>query len=145
MGKSDPDTAAKCLTPDATTLAKGFGKFAGIRHYDRIIGTIAAFKQLVPSGMSPIIHTITAEETRVTVEFEGEATLANGASYCNQYCMVFTLLDGKIKHANEYFSTKLADEVVYRGGVRAPTGRWKIVVVHVSWPRDPRVDRSEEY
>jgi ketosteroid isomerase-like protein len=113
MGKSDPDTAAKCLTLDATTLAKGFGKFAGIRHYDRIIGTIAVFKQLVPSGLSPIVHTITAEEDRVTVEFEGDATLANGASYCNQYCMVFTLLDGKIKHVNEYFCTKLADEVLY--------------------------------
>jgi ketosteroid isomerase-like protein len=113
MGKSDADTAAKCLAPDATTLAKGFGKFAGIRHYDRIIGTITVFKQLVPSGLSPIVHTITAEEDRVTVEFEGDATLANGASYCNQYCMVFTLLDGKIKHVNEYFCTKLADEVLY--------------------------------
>jgi ketosteroid isomerase-like protein len=113
MGKSDPDTAAKCLAPDATTLAKGFGKFAGIRHYDRIIGTIAVFKQLVPSGLSPIVHTITAEENRVVVEFEGDATLANGAAYCNQYCMVFTLLDGRIKHVNEYFCTKLADEVLY--------------------------------
>ena len=113
MGKSDPDTAAQCLAPDATTVAKGFGKFAGVRHRDRIIATIAVFKQLVPSGLSPIVHTITAEEDRVTVEFEGDATLANGASYCNQYCMVFTLSDGKIKHINEYFCTKLADEVLY--------------------------------
>ena len=113
MGKSDPDTAAKCLAPDATTLAKGFGKFAGVRHRDRIIATIAVFKQLVPSGLSPIVHTITAEEDRVTVEFEGDATLANGAAYCNQYCMVFTLSEGKIKHINEYFCTKLADEVLY--------------------------------
>ena len=113
MGKSDPDTAAKCLAPDATTLAKGFGKFAGVRHRDRIIATIAVFKQLVPSGLSPIVHTITAEADRVTVEFEGNATLANGAAYCNQYCMVFTLSEGKIKHINEYFCTKLADEVLY--------------------------------
>jgi hypothetical protein len=27
--------------------------------------------------------------------------------------MVFTLRDGKIKHVNEYFCTKLADEVLY--------------------------------
>ena len=113
MGKSDPDTAAKCLAPDAITTAKGFGKFAGVRHRDRIIATIAVFKQLVPSGLSPIVHTITAEADRVAVEFEGDATLANGASYCNQYCMVFTLSDGKIKQINEYFCTKLADEVLY--------------------------------
>ena len=113
MGQSDSETAATCLAPDATTLAEGFGKFSGVRHYDRIIGTIAVFKLLVPSGLSPVVHTVTAEDNRVIVEFEGQATLADGASYCNQYCMVFTLADGKIKHVNEYFCTKLADEVLY--------------------------------
>ena len=113
MGRSDAATAATCLTPDATTLAKGFGKFAGVRHYDVIVATIAAFKQLVPTGLSPTIHTVTAEGDRVVVEFEGNATLINGASYNNQYCMVFTLRDGRIRQVNEYFCTLLADQVLY--------------------------------
>jgi ketosteroid isomerase-like protein len=113
MGKSDATTAATCLAPDATTVAKGFGKFAGVRHYDRIVGTIAAFKQLVPTGLSPIIKSVTAEGDRVVVEFEGNATLSNGASYCNQYCMVFEVRDGRIKRVNEYFCTVLADTVLY--------------------------------
>lgn len=113
MGRSDPATAATCLLPGATTLAKGFGKFAGIRQHPRILATIEGFKELVPSGLSPTIHTITAEGDRVAVEFEGNATLRNGAAYNNQYCMVFTMRDGKIKHINEYFCTKLADEVLY--------------------------------
>ena len=113
MGRSDADTAATCLAADAFTMAKGFGKFAGARHFDTIVRTIAAFKELIPSGLSPSIHTVTAEGDRVAVEFEGNATLSNGASYCNQYCMVFTVRDGKIKQVNEYFCTKLADEVLY--------------------------------
>jgi ketosteroid isomerase-like protein len=113
MGSSDPTTAAQCLAPDAITVAKGFSKFAGVRHYDVIIGMIGAFKQLVPTGLSPTIHTVTAEADRVVVEFEGNARLANGKSYCNQYCMVFTLRDGKIKQVNEYFCTLLANEVLY--------------------------------
>lgn len=113
MGRSDAATAATCLTPDATTLAKGFGKFAGVRHYDVIVGTIAAFKQLVPTGLSPTIHTVTAEGDRVVVEFEGNATLVNGQPYDNQYCMVFTMRDGRIRHVNEYFCTLLADQVLY--------------------------------
>ena len=40
MGKSDPASAAACLAPDAFTVVKGFGKFAGVRHYDQIVGTI---------------------------------------------------------------------------------------------------------
>jgi ketosteroid isomerase-like protein len=113
MGKSDAAKAAPCLAPDAFTLAKGFSKFAGVRHYDTILATITAFKELVPTGLSPIIHSVTAEGDRVAVEFEGNATLRNGASYCNQYCMVFTLRDGKISQVHEYFCTKLADEVLY--------------------------------
>jgi ketosteroid isomerase-like protein len=42
-------------------------------------------------------------------EFEGDATLANGERYCNQYCMAFTLRDGKITQVNEYYCTILAD------------------------------------
>jgi uncharacterized protein len=106
MGRSDPAAAAACLAPDATTVA-------GVRDYDRILATIEWFKHAVPTGLSPTINTVTAEGDRVAVEFEGNATLANGKSYCNQYCMVFTLRDGKIKHVNEYFCTILADEVLY--------------------------------
>jgi uncharacterized protein len=84
-----------------------------VRHYDVIVGTIAAFKELVPSGLSPTIHTVTAEGERVIVEFEGKATLVNGAQYNNQYCMVFTMRDGRIQHVNEYFCTLLADQVLY--------------------------------
>jgi ketosteroid isomerase-like protein len=113
MGKSDPETAATCIGPDAFTLAKGYGRFAGVRRHDTILATIAAFKELVPTGLSPTIHTVTAEGERVAVEFEGNAKLRNGESYCNQYCMVFTVRDGKIRQVNEYFCTKLADEVLW--------------------------------
>ena len=113
MGTSDAATAATCLAPDAFTLAKGFGKFAGVRRFETIVGTIAAFKQLVPTGLRPEVQSVTAEGDRVVVEFEGNATLCNGKPYCNQYCMVFTLRDGKIKQVNEYFCTVLADEALW--------------------------------
>jgi uncharacterized protein len=113
MGTSDAATAATCLAPDAYTLAKGFGKFAGVRPYDTILATIAAFKQLVPTGLSPEVRTVTSEGDRVVVEFEGNAKLSNGEDYNNQYCMVFTLKDGKIKQVNEYFCTILADQKLW--------------------------------
>ncbi len=113
MGKGNAEDAAPCLAPDAFTLAKGFGKFAGMRQHDLILATIGAFRKLVPDGMQPVIQSVTGEGDRVVVEFEGNATLSNGASYCNQYCMVFTLQGGRIKQVNEYFCTILADEVLY--------------------------------
>jgi len=113
MGRGDAATAARCITDDAFTLAKGFGKFAGVRTHDTILATIEAFGKLMPDGMEPEIHTVTAEGDRVVVEFEGNGTLSNGDKYCNQYCMVFQLRGGKICQVNEYFCTILADEVLW--------------------------------
>lgn len=113
MGCSDGATAATCLAEDAFTLAKGFGKFTGVRRYDTIVGTIDAFKQLLPTGLCPEIKSVIAEGDRVVVEFEGNATTCDGQPYHNQYCMVFILADGKIKQVSEYFCTLLAEEVLW--------------------------------
>lgn len=113
MGSSDAAGAAVCLAPDAFTLAKGFGKFAGVREYETIVGTIAAFNTLLPTGLRPEFVSFTAEGDRVVVEFEGNAETCDGKPYNNQYCMVFTVIDGKIKHVNEYFCTKTADDVLW--------------------------------
>ncbi len=106
----DAETAKTCLAPDAVTIAKGFGKLSGPRPYELIVATTAAFKDLIPTGLRPTFHTVTAEGDRVAVEFEGDATLVNGERYANQYCMVFTLEGGLIKTVNEYYCTILADE-----------------------------------
>lgn len=113
MGRGDAEAAAPCITGETFTLAKGFGKFAGVRTHDTILATIAAFRELMPGGMEPTIQSVTAEEDRVVVEFEGNGTLVNGEPYCNEYCMVFTMQDGKIKQVNEYFCTLLADQVLW--------------------------------
>lgn len=113
MGTSDPELAATCLAADAYTVTKGFGRFTGVRPAEAMIGMIEAFKKMVPTGLSFTIHTVTAEGERVVVEAEGNAVTAQGKPYCNQYCFVFTLADGKIKQLNEYFCTVLADEVLW--------------------------------
>lgn len=113
MGSSDGAAAIPCLHPEAFTNAKGFGKFAGIRRYETIVGTIDAFKQLLPTGLRPQIKSVTAEGERVVVEFEGNAVTSEGKPYCNQYCMVFTMREGRIGQVNEYFCTILADEVLW--------------------------------
>ena len=113
MGKGDTATAGTCLHPEAVTIAKGFGKCSGIRHIDRILGTIEAFRDLIPDGLKVTIHSLLSEDDQVAVEFEGDAVLYNGTPYCNQYCMIFTVEEGKIKQVNEYFCTILADETLY--------------------------------
>lgn len=108
----DAETAKTCLAPDAVTYAKGYGKLSGPRAYEIIIATTATFKNIIPSGLCPSFKSVIAEGDKVAVEFEGDATLANGERYCNQYSMIFTLYGGKIKSVNEYYCTLLADEKI---------------------------------
>lgn len=113
MGAADPARAASCLAPECRAVAKGFGKFAGARPYETMIGTIDAFKKLIPTGLRPRILSVTAEGERVAVEWEGDGVTADGAPYCNQYCMVFIVRDGLIRQVNEYFCNVLADRVLW--------------------------------
>ena len=112
FSRGDVEATKACLAPDAVAIAKGFGKLSGRRSYEFIVATTGTFKEIIPSGLRPVFKAVTAEGDRVAVEFEGDATLANGERYCNQYCMVFTLRDAKIEQVNEYFCTILADEKI---------------------------------
>jgi ketosteroid isomerase-like protein len=113
MGTCDRDEAIACLDPSAFTIAKGTGKFAGIRRYETMIGTIEALKFLLPTGLRPKILSVTAEGDRVAVEWEGDAVTQEGRPYCNQYAMVFFLREGRIVQVNEYFCNVLADDVLW--------------------------------
>lgn len=113
MSNGDAETADTCVGPNAFTVAKGYGKFAGVRERDIMVGTIAAFKQLVPEGLNIDVKSVTAQDDRVVVEFEGDSKTCEGVPYKNQYCMVFMMEDGKIKQVNEYFCNIHADEVLW--------------------------------
>ena len=124
MASNNPELADECVAEDGIAIAMGTTKFAGVRNRDQMVGGIELFKRMIPTGLRFTIGDVTAEGNRVVVEAKGNAVTAAGTPYRNQYCFVFTLKDGKIKKAHEYFCTKLADEVLWpvaekAGGMRA--------------------------
>jgi uncharacterized protein len=112
FSRADTEAVKACLAPDAVVHSKGFGKLSGTRTYEFIVATTGAFKDVIPSGLQPHFLSVTAEGERVIVEFEGNATLANGERYANQYCFVITFANGRIKQVHEYYCTVLADEKI---------------------------------
>jgi ketosteroid isomerase-like protein len=71
-----------------------------------------AFMAVVADMRMEVLST-TAEGDRVAIEAEGNGVTHEGTPYRNQYCFVVTVRDGKIVQANEYFCTKLADQVLW--------------------------------
>lgn len=123
INRSDAATVQSCLAPGATTVSKGFSKIAGVRSANEMVGMIDALKILLPTGLGLTIRSVTAGGDRVVIEAEGDTKTSAGKPYCNQYCFVITLADGKVKHVNEYFCGVLANEVI-----------WPLVEPRVSQP-----------
>lgn len=113
MSTSDATLADTCVAEGAFTVAKGYGKFSGVRERETMVGTISAFNQLLPTGLNIEVLSVTSQDNRVVVEFEGNATTCDNKAYQNQYCMVFIMEEGKIKQVNEYFCNIHADEVLW--------------------------------
>lgn len=113
MSTGNAELGAACLAPDAFTLTKGHGKFAGRREADVMIAMIAGFEAVLPTGLRLSVKNVIAGGDHVAVEAEGDGVTAAGVPYRNQYCFVFTLADGKVKQLNEYFCTVHADEVLW--------------------------------
>ena len=113
MSTSNPELAESCLASNAFSVAKGYGKFAGVRQRDVMVGTIDAFAKLLPTGLQLEVKSVIASGNTVAVELEGDGRTFQGTPYRNQYCMVYMLEDGKICQVNEYFCTVHADEVLW--------------------------------
>lgn len=113
MSTADAELAEPCLTIDAYTISKGFGRFAGVRPREVMLGTIGAFTQLLPGGLRLEVQRVIEGEDCVVVECQGKASTYEGMPYNNQYCFIFTMRDGRIARVDEYFCNVLADSVLW--------------------------------
>jgi len=112
MSEADVEAQERLLAPDAFTNTMGFAGVSGRRDRATMIATVAAFRDIVPTGFRPTVEKVVAEGDTVVLEWRGDAVLANGVPYGNEYVFIFTFENGKIKQLNEYFCTVLADRTI---------------------------------
>ena len=112
LGRGDAELVKTVISEDLIAVAKGSGVGAGSRNYAEIIAIFDMFSTITKTGLNPTILSVTAEDDRVVVEWDGHCTLINGAVYDNHYVHVFFVRDGKIRELHEYFDTLLTNEVL---------------------------------
>jgi len=113
-GNNDAATVEACVDPDGLSVAKGTSRFTGPRRFGtNFAATIEAFKKIIPTGLRYRVCSVTAEGDRVVVQAEGDAITQDGKPYCNDCCFVCTVINGRVVHIDEYFCTKMADDVLW--------------------------------
>ena len=110
LGSGDVEAMKKLLTEDAKAVCIGTCIMSGTRDKAEILAALTMLGQVTKNGIEFKILNMTAEADRVSCEFEGVSTLANGKSYNNQYHFLVFLRDGKISLVKEYMDTKLVDD-----------------------------------
>lgn len=68
---------------------------------------------LALAGPNPLtVSRMIAEADCVVVQARGNAVTRAGESYCNSYCMIFRLVDGRVVEITEYADTALIERAL---------------------------------
>lgn len=73
--------------------------------YGRVRAVTQGARKTIP------LHFIAGDD-HVVVEARGDMTNKQGVPYCNEYCLVFRLADGKIVEMREYQDSTLCERVL---------------------------------
>lgn len=62
-------------------------------------------------GISTTVHRLIAENDFVVAQTSGAAETQDGRAYCNSYCWIIRIRDGKFAEVTEYMDTELITSV----------------------------------
>ncbi|MFG1948334.1 nuclear transport factor 2 family protein [Nonomuraea sp. NPDC048826] len=121
FAERDLEKIAACFTEDAEWLAPaGNATAVALDVPSHMVGRNAIarfiaddFPRLFTRDVSVSFRGVYAEGDRVVVEETMSATLANGNSYVNDYCLIFEVRDGLIHRVREYMDTARGHRMVF--------------------------------
>ena len=77
-----------------------------------VIGELFAALRRKMDRITTIAHRFIADGDHVAVEARGANTTKAGVPYCNTYCFVFRVADGKLAELTEYMDSELVTAVL---------------------------------
>ena len=116
VSRGDVDAFMNALADEVTWTFFGTHRFAGtFRGKEELVAKLfTPLGEVLDGGIHVRIDTLTAEDDRVVIEAKGSAKAKSGQRYDNDYCIVVTVADGKIRHVREYLDSELVTSVFGR-------------------------------
>jgi ketosteroid isomerase-like protein len=113
LAKSDSRPFVDAMADDFRWSMVGSNKWA--RTYagkQAVIGELFAALRRKMDRITTTAHRFIADGDHVAVEARGANTTRTGLPYCNTYCFVFRLADGKLAELTEYMDSELVTAVL---------------------------------
>jgi ketosteroid isomerase-like protein len=77
-----------------------------------VVGELFAALRAKMDRITTVAHRFIADGDHVAVEARGANTTRDGRPYCNNYCFVFRVADGKLAELTEYMDSELVTAVL---------------------------------
>jgi uncharacterized protein len=113
LAKSDSRPFVAAMADDFRWTMVGSNKWA--RTYagkQAVIGELFVALRAKMDRITTIAHRFIADGDHVAVEARGANTTRAGVPYCNTYCFVFRVADGKLAELTEYMDSELVTAVL---------------------------------
>jgi ketosteroid isomerase-like protein len=113
LAKSNSRPFVDAMADDFRWTMVGSNKWA--RTYagkQAVIGELFTALRRKMDRITTIAHRFIADGDHVAVEARGANTTRAGLPYCNTYCFVFRLADGKLAELTEYMDSELVTAVL---------------------------------
>ena len=113
LAKSDSRPFVAAMADDFRWTMVGSNKWA--KTYagkQAVIGELFAALRTKMDRITTIAHRFIADGDHVAVEARGANTTKAGVPYCNTYCFVFRVADGKLVELTEYMDSELVTAVL---------------------------------
>jgi len=112
LGSGDAEAMSTLISEDIVAVAHGSSLLSGQRDREAVLEAVGMLAQVTKSGVDFEILSMTEEDERVSCEAQGASVLVTGQDYNNRYHFLFRVRDRQICSIDEYFDTKLVDELL---------------------------------
>lgn len=108
LGKIDTEAFLGLLSDDVMFETPGQTPLCGVKTKAEVAREFPAMRIAVPDGFTFTIHTMTAEDDRVSVELSGKSKTASGMDYNNRYHYALVIQNGLVVSFRDYMDSDLA-------------------------------------
>ncbi|MAI78427.1 MAG: hypothetical protein CL917_05785 [Deltaproteobacteria bacterium] len=117
ISEGDSDAIQAAYAHDGFAWTLGSMPISGKFSKSEIAQASASVLDVFPEGLQFTIHSLTAEDDRVSIEAESDGIHVSGQRYNNVYHFLMRIRDGQIVEWKEYMDTMHANEVLCGGQI----------------------------